>query len=255
MKADDTDPKSATEGAIAPASAGRKTLDGVPRFRYIKDGFNPFALCLKSCLTYLDNPRAYGQLVADSGACFRMAWNHTEWDEGNMDLAHLGPEPFRRGLQCAGYRPRFLVKPDWWQGLTADDIERVPDGADGKRTMREAIVASIDRGVPVLAFGVVGPPEVSVIAGYDEGGEVVVGWSCHAEAHPPNGGAEPNGMFRQRDRWQATPCRRLPPKAQWTLAHFPLLMSVVSSRWSQCSWNPVSSLCASSWQTPWTPLT
>ncbi|MBT5612228.1 MAG: GNAT family N-acetyltransferase [Lentisphaerae bacterium] len=205
MAAETAGPKNRREGATVPVKAGRKVLDSVPGFRYIKDGFDPFALCLKSCLTHLGEPRPYGGLVADSGACFRMAWNHTKWDEGNMGLGHLGPEPFRRGMQCAGYRPRFLVRPEWWQRQTASDIERVPRSADGKRSMRDAIVASIDRGLPVLAFGVVGPPEVSLITGYDEGGEVMVGWSCHAEAHPPKDETEPNGMFRQRDWWEATP--------------------------------------------------
>jgi len=205
VKATTTGPKDQGKEATVPASAGRRVLDGVPGFRYVQDGLNPFALCLGSCLTHLGAPQPYGELVAYSGAAFRMAWNHTGWDEGNMDLSHLGPEPMRRGVQCAGYRPGFLVKPDWWQGQTADDIERVPDGADGKRRMREAITASIDRGVPVLAFGVVGPPEVSLITGYDAGGEVMVGWSCHAEAHPPKDGSEPSGRFRQRDWWEATP--------------------------------------------------
>lgn len=200
-----TGPEDAGMGAIAPEGAGRKVLAGVPGFRYVQDGFSPFALCLGSCLKFLGTPRPYGELVAYSGAAFRMAWNHTGWDEGNMDLSKLGPEPMRRGVQCAGYRPRFLVKPDWWQGQTADDIERVPSGAEGKQRLRAAVLAGIDKGVPVLAFGVVGPPEISLIAGYDEGGEILVGWSCHAQAHPPRDGSERNGMFRQRDWWEATP--------------------------------------------------
>ncbi len=193
------------EEAPAPTGAGRRVLADVPGFRYIQDGLNPFTLSLGSCLKHLGAPQPYGELLAYSGAAFRMVWNHTGWDEGNMDLSHLGPEAMRRGVQCAGYRPGFLVKPDWWQGQAADDLERVPNDADGERRLREAIVASIDKGVPVLAFGVVGPPEVSLITGYDEGGEVMVGWSCHADAHPPKDEAEPNGMFRQRDWWEATP--------------------------------------------------
>jgi hypothetical protein len=115
MNAGTTGPQGPRDGAAVPAGSGRRVLDGVPGFRYILDGFNPFALCLGSCLKYLGFPRPYGELVACSGAAFRMAWNHTGWDEGNMDLSRLGPEPFRRGVQCAGYRPRFLVKPDWWR--------------------------------------------------------------------------------------------------------------------------------------------
>jgi len=34
---------------------------------------------------------------------------------------------------------------------------------------------SIDRGIPVLAFPVVGPSDCCIITGYDEGGEVLLG--------------------------------------------------------------------------------
>ncbi|MEI7832567.1 MAG: hypothetical protein WCJ56_05160 [bacterium] len=193
----------AIEQMLASADAGKNNILDVPGYRYIQDGFNPFTLALKACLTFLGDARPYDEVLADSGACFRMAWNHTRWDEGNMDLAHLGIEPMRRAVQCAGYNPRFLLKPDWLEGLQADDLERVPDDAAGKKLLREAIIASIDRGIPVLAFGVVGPPEVSVIAGYGDEGEVMFGWSFVNDL--PEEQREPNGMFRQRAWWKGTP--------------------------------------------------
>jgi hypothetical protein len=50
---------------------------------------------------------------------------------------------------------------------------------------------------------VVGPPEISLITGYDEGGEVMVGWSCfQGELHAAQLG--PNGMFRQSDWCERT---------------------------------------------------
>lgn len=33
------------------------------------------------------------------------------------------------------------------------------------------------RAEPVIAIGVVGPPEPCIVAGYDKGGEVLIGWS------------------------------------------------------------------------------
>jgi hypothetical protein len=36
---------------------------------------------------------------------------------------------------------------------------------------------SIARGVPALVYGVVGPSDCCIISGYDEGGEVLLGWS------------------------------------------------------------------------------
>ncbi len=39
------------------------------------------------------------------------------------------------------------------------------------------VVKSIDNGAPVLAFGVIGPPECCIITGYADGGDSVMGWN------------------------------------------------------------------------------
>jgi hypothetical protein len=41
------------------------------------------------------------------------------------------------------------------------------------------IISSIDAGIPVLSFGFIGLPECCIIAGYDDGGEVLLGWSYY----------------------------------------------------------------------------
>jgi len=87
----------------------RLVLDGVPEVRYLTDGLCPFALCLKSCLDYLGEECSYTYTLGMSGACFRVSWNTTEWDEGNMDLGRLGPEPFQHGLRAARLKHRFLL--------------------------------------------------------------------------------------------------------------------------------------------------
>ena len=56
----------------------------------------------------------------------------------------------------------------------------MPTGPFGRRLQvaRGHIIESIrDRGRPVIAHGVIGPPEECIIAGYDEGGDVSVGWN------------------------------------------------------------------------------
>jgi hypothetical protein len=47
--------------------------------------------------------------------------------------------------------------------------------------MFEALQESIDRGVPAISFGIIGPPEAGVVAGYDREGEVLYGWSYFQE--------------------------------------------------------------------------
>lgn len=62
-------------------------------------------------------------------------------------------------------------------------------------------MASIDRGVPVLAFGVLGPPECCVVTGYDENGETLLGWNFFQNSPEYGGGGEtePSGYFRRKD--------------------------------------------------------
>ena len=181
----------------------RLVLDGVPKVRYFKDGMCPFALSLKCLTDYLGEDYSYRYILGTSGACFRMSWNYTMWDEGNMDVGRLRPEPFRRGLKAVGLKHRFLVKKSWWPDATGDDIDVLDDNDKTQALFRKTIIASIRAGKPVLAFGVVGPPEVSIICGHDDAGKVMIGWAAMDGEHPKDQ-REPNGMFRKRDWFAAT---------------------------------------------------
>ena len=55
--------------------------------------------------------------------------------------------------------------------------------------------------MPALAYGVVGLPEPSIVAGYDEGGDVLIGWSFFQDASTER---EPSGHFRKRDWFNDT---------------------------------------------------
>ena len=70
---------------------------------------------------------------------------------------------------------------------------------------RRRIIASIDAGRPVMSHGIVGPPETCLITGYDDGGDVVIGWSFFQYGPETTQGVEfePNGMFRKRDWYPA----------------------------------------------------
>jgi len=191
------------QDAGADKAPKRVVLEDVGKVRYFKDGMCPFALSLKVCTDFLGQDYSYNYILGTSGACFRMSWNHQEWDEGNMDLGRLGPEPFRRGVRAVGFQHRFLVKKSWWPEVTGDDIDVLEGNRETEALFRERIVQSIRAGTPVLAFGVVGPPEVSIICGYDDGGEVLIGWAAMEGDHPEDQ-REPNGMFRQREWFAKT---------------------------------------------------
>ena len=175
----------------------RLVLDDVPPARYGTPGHNPYGVCLASLLAQQGVDWTWSGILGYSGAGFRMNWNFRKWDEGNMDLGHFGAEPMRRGIQAYGYRTRFLIRQAWWSDETGEDVELIAEEQVASR-FREAIVASINRGVPLLALGVVGPPEVSLITGYDEGGEALIGWSCFQGEHPEDQ-REPDGAYRQRN--------------------------------------------------------
>lgn len=147
-----------SESGSAAVPVGRKVLDGVPRVGYDVH-LSPFPGSLYACLAYVGDAPDYDDLMGTSGAAFRRLWNRE--DGGNIDLSYLGDEPFRRAFWALGY--------DW---------RKVPAE---KEAMFEAVQENIDRGMPAISFGIIGPPEAGVVAGYDRNGQVLYGWSYFQE--------------------------------------------------------------------------
>jgi hypothetical protein len=128
--------------------------------------------------------------VGVSGAAFHLSWK-PGWHGDNADITNMSDDPtapFERGLRATGYAYEMVSKE---QGT--------------EKLFRQRIVESIrDRGRPVLGLGVVGPPEPCIVAGYDEGGDVLLGWSFF-QGFPefaPGLEFERSGYFRKRD-WYA----------------------------------------------------
>lgn len=126
--------------------------------------------------------------MAVSGAAFRLNWK-PGWDGNNVAAEPIGGGDLatvRHTLESIGY------------GYD------VVDRQEGEKYLVTRIVQSLQRGTPIIARGVVGPAEPCVIAGYDEGGDVLVGWSFFQDLPPFNEGLEfePEGYFRKR-RWFA----------------------------------------------------
>jgi hypothetical protein len=63
-------------------------------------------------------------------------------------------------------------------------------------------VESINAGRPVIAFGVIGPPEACLITGYDERGDVLIGWNAFQDEEKAE--TEPSGYFRVRNWYPTT---------------------------------------------------
>jgi hypothetical protein len=183
--------------------------NGVPRPGYhVEDRrwkfhFSPWAGCLTACMAFLGEEYSYHHIVGTSGMGFRLLWNSSEWDPGNVGDLHMGSaEPYRRVFESVGYAHELL-----YNGAHFGDAVDFLGPSRDREAFRSRIVASIrDAGHPAIAWGVVGPPEGCVLAGYDEGGEVLIGWSFFQDRPPefPEQDFEPSGYFRKRDWFKHT---------------------------------------------------
>ena len=179
----------------------RFVLDGVPRVGFYPDvkdkGGKPwpedfiFPSCLRAILEYHgDTGNDYIHLMGVSGAGFFLNWGG--WQGDNVALYYMSADLgalFTHTFEAIGYESQTSSC-------------RKP--GTHTQAIREIVLAEINAGRPCLAHGVVGPPETSIITGYDDGGEVLIGWSffqADAEAQKPLE-FEPNGYFRKRD-WEA----------------------------------------------------
>jgi hypothetical protein len=195
---------------LAKASGTRLVLGGVRQVAYHTDRwrFTPFCNALDACLQYLGEPEQYDYLMCTSGAAFRMRWAAKAWDGGNSDILGMAAEtlePMRRAFRSAGYDmlPVAKAEPDnWAEDLLRDSVLRTGGELTDEAGFRRRIVESIDKGRPVIAFGVIGPPEACVITGYDERGDVLLGWNVFQEDEKAE--AEPSGYFRVRDWYPKT---------------------------------------------------
>lgn len=201
---------------VTSSSPTRVVIEGVPQVRFFCGGERcpedvPFPSCLRACLEYLnDGVRCkealaegrrrrrdccYAYLMGSSGAAFRLLWSPQGWDGANTDLMVMSEdpaEPFRRTFHAIGYG--FLFE-------TKDRQE------SNENEFRRLIIESLrDQGRPALAFGVVGPPECCLVTGYDEGGDVLTGWSFFQDAPEYTAGVEyePSGYFRKRNWYHDT---------------------------------------------------
>jgi hypothetical protein len=97
--------------------------------------------------------------ICTSGAAFRLLWKPHwyvdnigfEWTEERRDI-------YRHAFEAVGYAYNFITK---------------EEGRDNEAYFRNRIIASLRTGHPVIAQGIVGPPEWCIITGYDEHGNVL----------------------------------------------------------------------------------
>jgi hypothetical protein len=132
-------------------------------------------------------------ILSASGMAFGLLW-HKEQCPSSFDLMQVNEhnDTIRYAFDYAGY-----------------NCEIVDKANAGFNEMKSLITESIDKGIPVLAFGIVGPPECAIVCGYDGGGDTLFGWS-HFQSYNPDD-CENNGMFRRsgwyEEIWKIVLCK------------------------------------------------
>ena len=193
---------------IRAAERANVILYGVPKVAYGQNGCTPFPMCLHSCAKYLGLCVDYTRAMAESGAAFRLVWNTACWDGGNVDAIFTFDDPvkmFRCGMGAMERELKFMG--------------RTPQTK--KEDFMDFIRREIDAGNPVIALGIIGPPEACIITGYRKGGSVLMGWNVFQE-YPEYRTCvrfEKNGYFITEDWWEnpnttalvATGTESLPP--------------------------------------------
>lgn len=175
-------------------------LHGVPRVSYFGNPpeLTPFIASLKTVMQYTgvtDIPYPHYHCVA--GSAFRLMWNTACWDGGNVDILVMDEDPVRpllRAVGAAGRRCRMLFKETVNETHFQGRLKLRP-GVDygGKDEFVSLIRKRIDSGVPVVAFGVMGPPEACVVTGYRDGGETLLGWNFFQDMPEMAGAVEKTG--------------------------------------------------------------
>lgn len=157
-------------------------IEGVRRISWATGEMCEFALALTVSMECMGEDIPYHFVMGASGVAFRFVLFPDRWEESNYYIIHLAAdkyEPIRRAFEAVGYE--FTI---FERSSEEDDLAR--------------IMASIDRGIPIIAFGVVGPSDCSIITGYDDGGEVLLGWSTYQDIpHDHNIPHDPTGYFRK----------------------------------------------------------
>ena len=165
-----------------------KVLDGIERIHWSTTSCLCFAGSTVACMHYIGEQLDNDYVMGISGGAFKLFW-YPGWSPANCDLLLYGEEPIRRTFNALGYDYTYISNRDRTKSLHPQEF------------YQDRFVRSIDSGHPVIAIGIVGPPECCVVAGYDEAGKILYGRSYFQDN--PFGGEnyeqEAAGYFRTDD--------------------------------------------------------
>lgn len=147
--------------------SGSCILYGVPKVAYSDERCTPLAISMTACLNYMGDQINYAHMMAAMGAAFRLRWNKDYWDGGNVDVLNI-------------YENQFEVFTHAFEACNRD-FKLLRRETSSKDDFKALIINEIDAGRPVIALGIIGPPEAGLITGYDNNGDTLLGWNVFQE--------------------------------------------------------------------------
>lgn len=132
-----------------------------------------FNSCMSAAMRALNQNKQYDFLyfAGVTGDIFTQTWNEPRWKYNDClsGTCHKTQIPIKAAFDACGYEYEYVYE---------DEIKL------NKDKYIKQIVESIDKGYPVLTFGIVGPPVCSIICGYERDGEVLIGRAQFSDDHP-----------------------------------------------------------------------
>jgi hypothetical protein len=130
-------------------------IDGIERLGWDTGKPNSFIAAVEAVARHVGADVDYTELNGISGAAFRLHF-HKQWCPSSPDPG-CGYPARNHVLDAAGFEYEFR------HADTGD--------TEAQEALRNEAVASIDRGMPVIAIDLIGVPEWGVITGYQDGGK------------------------------------------------------------------------------------
>ena len=171
-----------------------RIIENIPRIAQFignESYLTPFIGSLYAALHGMNQKRFYAELLALSGAGNRLVWRPGEWCGSNCDILACEEPPFAphlRVLKAIGYTAKIRL---------FKEIAGVKGPYDSLDVAKDEITASIESGIPVIAMGIIGPPECCVVHGFEKGGDVLIGWNYFQDSE----GFGPEAPFK-KENWQ-----------------------------------------------------
>ena len=146
---------------------GCTILYGVPKIEWgTYGGCTPYPICLTACAEYLGEDLNYADVFVTTGGAFRFTWNEKCWDMSNVDIYHTFSEGASETVYS--YAAKAL-------GRKFEILDRTQ--ATTKQDFINFVKQHLDKGHPCMAQGIIGPPEVCIITGYKDNGNILMGWN------------------------------------------------------------------------------